>query len=88
MELLAKERNEVALAFSRDVERSRTGSDHVAVPLMREIDTNGLERAAVQLRFPALVCNKQRVDDGAPVAFQREEVPIRHHFGTLRKLRL
>ena len=88
MELLAKERNEVALAFSRDVERSWTGAHHVAVPQVCEIDTNDFERAAVQLRLPALVCNKQRVDDGAPVAFQREEVPIRHHFETVRKLLL
>ena len=88
MELLAKEWNEVALAFSRDVECFRTGAHHIAVAYVCEIDADDFERAAVQLRLSALVRNEQRVDDCAPMVLQREEVLICDNLRALRKLHL
>ena len=87
-QLLEKERNEVALAFSCNVQCSRPGAYHVAVTQVGEINTNDFECTAVQLWLSALVRVKPRIDDCAPMVFQREEVPVRDRFGALRKLQL
>ena len=73
MQLLVKERNKVALSLSSDVERSRTGTYHITVAQMSEVNTNNFERTAVQLWLSALVRVEQRIDDCAPVVFQREK---------------
>ena len=85
-ELLSKQRNEMTLAFSRDVERSGTRPDHVAMILMSEIHTDDLEAATVQLWLAAQVRDEQCVDHCAPMALQVEKVLICHYFRTTRKL--
>ena len=88
MQLLEKERNKVALSFSSDVERSRTGTYHITVTQVSEVNTNNFEATAVQLWLSALVHVEQRIDDCAPVVFQHEKILVRDHFGALPKLLL
>ena len=88
VELLAKERNEMAFAFPCNVKRSRTGAHHVAMTYVGEINTDDLERAAVQLRLAAHVRDEQSVDDCAPMVLEREEILMRNHLGATRELRL